>query len=64
MKKTEIKTYRQDRPREFFQEYPNETWRCDIYPESGGDFHGVGRTEVLALIEAANVYRNYTEKRG
>jgi hypothetical protein len=52
----EIKTYKQDRPKDWLRENPQETWRCDIFPKDGSDHHGVGETESVAILHAAAAY--------
>jgi hypothetical protein len=49
---TKIRTYKQDRTRDYLRDHPQERWRCDIYPDDGSDYHGVGRTEAEALRNA------------
>lgn len=56
----EIRTYRQERDKEYLEEHPTEKWRCDLYPSPGLDFHGVGRTEAEAIFNAALAYRHYS----
>lgn len=54
---TRIETYRQERPADWLRENPRMRWRCDIFPEDGSSYHGVGVTEVEALINAAFAWR-------
>ncbi len=59
MSDTKIRTYRQHRPREWREQHPNETWRCDIYPADGSDHHGLGETEAVAIYNASLAYMRY-----
>ena len=62
MSETRIKTYLQERDAEYLKEHPQERWRCDLWPASGGDFHGVGYTEALAILNAATAYSSFVFK--
>ena len=57
---TRIVTYRQDRTPDFLQDNPQETWRCDIYPEDGSDHHGVGALEAQAVMNAAMAFLKWS----
>lgn len=52
-----IQIYRQERDAQYLKENPQETWRCDIFPDDGSDHHGVGATDSEALLNAAMAYR-------
>lgn len=58
-----IKTFKQDRPKEWLRENPHERWRCDIFPEDGSDHHGIGKTEAEAIMQAAAAYMHYIGRR-
>ena len=58
---TKIRTYEQTRPKDWLKDHPDERWRCDIYPDNGGSFHGVGQTEAKALMRAAAAYMDWTQ---
>ncbi len=58
-----ILTYKQERPSDWLRDHPEETWRCDLYPEGGADHHGVGVTEAEAILNAAAHYDLWTRKR-
>jgi hypothetical protein len=60
---SKIRTFRQDRPKDWLQEHPEETWRCDIFPPDGSDHHGIGPTEAQAIMSAAFAYLGWTAKR-
>ena len=54
-----VRTYLQDRPKDYIRENPQERWRCDIYPDDGSDHHGVGSTEAEAIWNAACAYMRW-----
>ena len=62
--KTRIVTYRQDRPKDFLRENPQETWRCDIYAADGSTHHGVGAIEAKAVLNAATAFIKWSLKTG
>lgn len=57
-----ITSYRQDRPKEWLKDHPEEAWRCDIYPDDGSDHHGIGRTEAEAIHNANLSYLRWTKR--
>lgn len=59
----EIKTYKQDRPKEWLKDHPEETWRCDIFPADGSDHHGIGETEAVAICNASAAYLRWEAKK-
>ena len=56
---TRIKTYKQDRPKEWLKDHPHERWRCDIFPDDGSEHHGIGETEADAIWQAGFAYMNW-----
>jgi len=55
-----IKTYKQDGPKEWLKDHPDETWRCDIFPADGSDHHGVGKNEASAIHAASLAYLRWS----
>ncbi len=48
-----IRAYKQVIPQDILQERPQETWRCDLYPNDMSRHHGIGATESEAVLNAA-----------
>jgi hypothetical protein len=53
---TRVKTYLQNVTKDWLEKYPQEKWRCDIFPEDWSTHHGVGETEAIAIHNASLAY--------
>jgi hypothetical protein len=42
--------------------YAPHRWQCDLFPEGGSDYHGLGATEAEAIFNASIAYRIDTDE--
>lgn len=59
---TKIETYRQNRPKDWLKQHPEEKWRCDIFPDDGSDHHGTASTEAEAMLNASIAYLQWDQR--